>query len=159
MVADHLLAFCWPLSCLGAQVSMSLDKYLFHWVFFSEWRCQLAASRKGGSRFQGCLVTSLPYFLHLASPANLNLLGTWSPASTSICQIVANFYGVEFWRMNLSSEQEIKRLSELRSCPLKTWNKEVVQLTTIGTLRSENDDGSENVVEKVNSRSFNLHRD
>ena len=29
----------------------------------------------------------------------------------------------------------------------------------IGTLRSEDGDGSENVAEKVNSRSFNLHRD
>ena len=29
----------------------------------------------------------------------------------------------------------------------------------LGTLRSEDDDGRENVAEKVNSRSFNLHRD
>ena len=29
----------------------------------------------------------------------------------------------------------------------------------IGTLRSEDGDGRENVAEKVNSRSFNLHRD
>ena len=29
----------------------------------------------------------------------------------------------------------------------------------IGTLRSKDGDGRENVVEKVNSRSFNLHRD
>ena len=29
----------------------------------------------------------------------------------------------------------------------------------IGTLRSEDGDGSENVAEKVNSHSFNLHRD
>ena len=29
----------------------------------------------------------------------------------------------------------------------------------IGTLRSEDDDGSENVAEKVNSLSFNLYRD
>ena len=29
----------------------------------------------------------------------------------------------------------------------------------IGTLRSEDGDGSENVAEKVNSRSFNLHLD
>ena len=29
----------------------------------------------------------------------------------------------------------------------------------IGTLRSEDGDGRENVVEKVNSRFFNLHRD
>ena len=28
----------------------------------------------------------------------------------------------------------------------------------IGTLRSEDGDGRENVAEKVNSRSFNLHR-
>ena len=28
-----------------------------------------------------------------------------------------------------------------------------------GTLRSEDSDGSENVAEKVNSRSFNLYRD
>ena len=30
---------------------------------------------------------------------------------------------------------------------------------TVWTLRSEDEDGSENVAEKVNSRSFNLHRD
>ena len=30
--------------------------------------------------------------------------------------------------------------------------------TIIGTLRSEDGDGRENVAEKVNSRSFNLHR-
>ena len=29
----------------------------------------------------------------------------------------------------------------------------------LGTLRSEDGDGRENVAEKVNSRSFNLHRD
>ena len=29
----------------------------------------------------------------------------------------------------------------------------------IGTLRSDDGDGSENVAEKVNSRSFNLHSD
>ena len=29
----------------------------------------------------------------------------------------------------------------------------------IGTLRSEDGDGRENVAEEVNSRSFNLHRD
>ena len=34
----------------------------------------------------------------------------------------------------------------------------VVESAT-GTLRSEDGDGSENVAEKVNSRSFNLHRD
>ena len=33
--------------------------------------CQLAAAGRGVSRFQGCLITSLPYFSHLASPANL----------------------------------------------------------------------------------------
>ena len=31
--------------------------------------------------------------------------------------------------------------------------------TLIGTLRSEDGDGRENVAEKVNSCSFNLHRD
>ena len=31
--------------------------------------------------------------------------------------------------------------------------------SAIGTLRSEDGDGSENVAKKVNSRSFNLHRD
>ena len=30
---------------------------------------------------------------------------------------------------------------------------------TLGTLKSEDGDGRENVTEKVNSRSFNLHRD
>ena len=29
----------------------------------------------------------------------------------------------------------------------------------VGTLRSEDGDGRENVAEKVNSRSFNLHHD
>ena len=29
----------------------------------------------------------------------------------------------------------------------------------LGTLRSEDGEGSENVAENVNSRSFNLHRD
>ena len=30
---------------------------------------------------------------------------------------------------------------------------------TLGTLKSEDGDGRENVTEKVNWRSFNLHRD
>ena len=34
-----------------------------------------------------------------------------------------------------------------------------VLVFTIGTLRSEDGDGSENVAEKVNSRFFNLDRD
>ena len=34
-----------------------------------------------------------------------------------------------------------------------------VPMTIIGTLRSEDGDGGENVAEKVNSRSFNLHHD
>ena len=73
-------ALCWPifadscfppslLSCVGVQVSMTLGKYLFHWVFFSVWRCQLAAAGGGGSSFQGCLGCLLTYFLHLAFPA------------------------------------------------------------------------------------------
>ena len=32
-------------------------------------------------------------------------------------------------------------------------------VSLIGTLRSEDGDGSGNVAEKVNLRSFNLHRD
>ena len=36
---------------------------------------------------------------------------------------------------------------------------EVFDFATIGTLRSEDGDGGENVAEKVNSRSFNLHSD
>ena len=32
-------------------------------------------------------------------------------------------------------------------------------IESLGTLRSEAGDGRENVAEKVNSRSFNLHRD
>ena len=35
----------------------------------------------------------------------------------------------------------------------------VLSVNSIGTLRSEDGDGSENVDEKVNLRSFNLHRD
>ena len=34
-----------------------------------------------------------------------------------------------------------------------------IKLCRVGTLRSEDGDGSENVAEKVNLRSFNLHRD
>ena len=34
-----------------------------------------------------------------------------------------------------------------------------IKLCRVGTLRSEGGDGSEDVAEKVNSRSFNLHRD
>ena len=34
----------------------------------------------------------------------------------------------------------------------------IVVTMIIGTLRSEDGDGRENVAEKVNSRSFNLHR-
>ena len=35
----------------------------------------------------------------------------------------------------------------------------LVLVTVLGTLRSEDGNGRENVAEKVNSRSFNLHRD
>ena len=34
-----------------------------------------------------------------------------------------------------------------------------IELCRVETLRSEDGDGSENVAEKGNSRSFNLHRD
>ena len=37
---------------------------------------------------------------------------------------------------------------------LQTW-----LLVILGTLRSEDGDGRESIAEKVNSRSFNLHRD
>ena len=37
--------------------------------------------------------------------------------------------------------------------------KLVSVIVTLGTLRSEDGDGSENVAEKVNSLSFNLYRD
>ena len=61
------------------------------------------------------------------------LFQTSSQASTSICQILANFYVVEFWRLNVSSEQEIKRLSGLPFCPLKNVTvKEVVPLRQLG---------------------------
>ena len=70
-LCGFLLPLLPPCCRVGAHVSMSLGKYLFHWVFFSVWRCQLAAAHKGGSRFQGCQVTSLLYFSHLAFPANL----------------------------------------------------------------------------------------
>ena len=40
-----------------------------------------------------------------------------------------------------------------------TYARVNATLGTLGTLRSEDGDGSENVAEKVNSRSFNLHRD
>ena len=35
----------------------------------------------------------------------------------------------------------------------------VVVVTALGTLRSEDGDGRENVAEKVDSHAFNLHRD
>ena len=35
----------------------------------------------------------------------------------------------------------------------------LVLVIVLGTLRSEDGNGRENVAEKVNSRSFNLHRD
>ena len=35
----------------------------------------------------------------------------------------------------------------------------VVVVTALGTLRSQDGDGRENVAEKVDSRSFNLHSD
>ena len=41
------------------------------------------------------------------------------------------------------------------------WRREISALFSVyivGTLRSEDGDGRENVAEKVNSRSFNLHR-
>ena len=41
--------------------------------------------------------------------------------------------------------------------PLARFARE--SFAIIGTLRSEEGDGSENVAEKVNSRFFNLHRD
>ena len=44
------------------------------------------ATRRGGSHFQGCLVTSLPYFSHLASPANL--LGTSSQAHQLVMSLI-----------------------------------------------------------------------
>ena len=62
---------------------MSLGKYLVPWVFSL---CQLAAVRRGGSRFWGCLVTSLPYFLHLAFPANL--LGPSSQAHQLVISLL-----------------------------------------------------------------------
>ena len=37
-------------------------------------------------------------------------------------------------------------------------NSSAVEATRVGTLRSEDGDGRQNVAEKVNSRSFNLHR-
>ena len=37
--------------------------------------------------------------------------------------------------------------------------RSLAQASDIGELRSKDGDGRENVAEKVNSRSFNLHRD
>ena len=45
---------------------------------------------------------------------------------------------------------------------LRVWSDQAtiaVVGSAIGTLRSEDGAGSENVAEKVNSRSFNVHRD
>ena len=58
-----------------------------------------------------------------------------------------------------------KNPSNVPSCQLNAKNNGLVLLLTlylywsIATLRSEKGNGRENVAEKVNSRSFNLHRD
>ena len=58
---------------------------------------------------------------------------------------------------------ESRSLSLLRlSHYLRAWSDQAtiaVVGSAIGTLRSEDGDGSENVAEKVNSRSVNVHRD
>ena len=48
-------------------------------------------------------------------------------------------------------------MESMSSLPVATLDSVVLQL--LGTLRSEDGDGGENVAEKVNSRSFNLHSD
>ena len=41
----------------------------------------------------------------------------------------------------------------------KCYYRRTVPAGILGTLRSEDGDGGENVAKKVNSRSFNLHSD
>ena len=48
-------------------------------------------------------------------------------------------------------------MESMSSLPVATLDSVVLQL--LGTLRSEDGGGGENVAEKVNWRSFNLHRD
>ena len=50
-------------------------------------------------------------------------------------------------------------MSEQKSAKKKLFIGNHLLGISVGTLRSEDSDGSENVAEKVNSRSFNLHHD
>ena len=61
----------------GGRYVFHVGKY-FPLSTLSVWRCQLAAAGRGGSRFQGCLVTSFAVFFTVGLPANL--LGTSSQA-------------------------------------------------------------------------------
>ena len=53
-------------------------------------------------------------------------------------------------KISLFSREMVVNSNERKSCRRQI---------TLGTLRSEDGDGGENVGEKVNSRSFNLHND
>ena len=60
------------------------------------------------------------------------------------CSGAENF----FFLIQVPKENKVQKVNHL-----------TVFLELIGTLRSEDGDGRENVPEKVNSCSFNLHRD
>ena len=76
-VLANLCGFLLPLlpSCCHVWVRRQV---FFPLSILSVWRCQLAAAGRGGSRFQGCLVTSFAVFFTVGLPANL--LGTSSQA-------------------------------------------------------------------------------
>ena len=60
----------------------------------------------------------------------------------------------------LSILKEVETSPNCKMLKLLTFDNSPLQLKlVVGTLRSEDGDNRENVAEKVNSRSFNLHRD
>ena len=60
----------------------------------------------------------------------------------------------------LSILKEVETSPNCKMLKLLTFDNSPLRLKlVVGTLRSEDGDGRKNVAEKVNSRSFNLHRD
>ena len=63
----------------------------------------------------------------------------------------------------LFSPERLARLSvllnEVKPSPDRKMMKRLIFDDLLGTLRSEDGDGRENVANKVNSRSFNVHHD
>ena len=76
----------------------------------------------------------------------------------SICQMQATFPGVEF--LSILFRYQIRRRMSKSSIKrqIRTFHVVVVQWTLKGTLRKNDDDGSENVGKKMNLRSFKLNR-